>query len=314
MTETAVDVYQAHLDVSTRFVFAGDADAYAVHVQLPFVFCTAQGVEVVETAADMADDIGRIHDALKAQGTTDYHRIARSARYLDENTIEGFHVTYALRGAVPVFEPYESRMILRLTDGTWKTCFAEHEVSDPVLSGRNPRAMHGLFGERWGGAAKHAPDDPRDALQLYGAMLDTIVARIEEGDVEGWLSHYTWPYTVHYDTGDDILQTPEDANRYMDALRRTMAEVGADRLTVRPTMALYLSQDRLLGYHEISLTRDGVCLFGPVQSRIVMVLRDGAWLCHSVANALSTLALSRGEMVPADTLPTLREIAKRTKK
>jgi hypothetical protein len=314
MTERAVDAYQAHLDISTRFVFNGDAEGYARHAQLPFVFCTAQGVEVVETAADMAHDIHRMHDAIRSHGATDYHRIARSARYLDTDTIEGFHVTYALRGAIKVFEPYESRMILRRVDDLWKACFAEHELSDPVLSGRNPRALHGMYSDRWAGAEKHAPDNPKDALHVYSARLGSVVARLQAGDVEGWLAHYTWPYTVHYDTGDDVLQTREDADRYVSALQRTMADVGADRLTVQPTMAFYLSEDRLLGYHEISLTRDGECLFGPVQSRIVMVLRDGVWLCNSVANALSTLALARGEMVATDTLPTLREIAKRTKK
>ena len=79
----------------------GAAEAYAEHVQLPFVFRTAQGVEVIETKSDLHGDISQLHEWLASQGVTDYHRIARTARYLDADTIEGFHVTYALRGATP---------------------------------------------------------------------------------------------------------------------------------------------------------------------------------------------------------------------
>lgn len=313
MTPEAIDIYQTHLDRSTRLVVAGDDAGFGHHVQLPFVYCTARGVEVVETAADMADDIRNVRDAITALGTTDYHRIARSARFLDDTTIEGFHVTHALRGAIPVFEPYESRMILRRVEGVWKACFAEHELADPVLSGRNPQALHGYFAERWSGARKHAPDNPEDAMEIYGATVARIAARAEAGDLDGWNANYTWPYWVHYDTGDDAVATPEQAGTYLAALHRAMAEVGADRLTVRPITAIYLSDERLLGYHEISLTRDDACLFGPVQSRMIFVLRDGAWLCTSVANALSTRAFNEGTFVPSGSLPTLREIAKRTR-
>ena len=130
MTQTAVDIYQAYLDVSTRLVIDGEAEAYCDHVQLPFVFRTGAGVEVVETRADLASDIMRAHDWMKQKSVSDYHRIAREAQFLDEETIEGFHVTYALRGAVPVLEPYSSRAILRRTGDSWRVSFAEHELRD----------------------------------------------------------------------------------------------------------------------------------------------------------------------------------------
>jgi enoyl-CoA hydratase/carnithine racemase len=197
---------------------------------LPFVFCTAQGVEVVETAADMAHDIHRMHDAIRSHGATDYHRIARSARYLDTDTIEGFHVTYALRGAIKVFEPYESRMILRRVDDLWKACFAEHELSDPVLSGRNPRALHGMYADRWAGAEKHAPDNPKDALHVYSARLDSVVARLQAGDVEGWVAHYTWPYdgvaVITWDVPGKSMNvlTPRGVRRARRLIDRALAD------------------------------------------------------------------------------------------
>jgi hypothetical protein len=214
VTDRAVDIYQRHLDVSTRFVVAGDAEGYTVHAQLPFVFRTAMGVEVAETAADMAHDIRRVHEAIKALGATDYFRIARSARFLDDSTVEGFHVTHALRGAVPVFEPYESRMILRLVNGAWKTCFAEHELAHPVLSGRKPHALTGVFSSRWTGADARPAADPAEALPIYRATVGRIASFATDGDFENWIALYTTPHTVHYDTGDDQVETMEDARRY----------------------------------------------------------------------------------------------------
>jgi len=61
MSDEAIDIYQSHLDASTRLVFRGAAEAYAEHVQLPFVFRTAQGVEVIETKSDLHGDISQLH-------------------------------------------------------------------------------------------------------------------------------------------------------------------------------------------------------------------------------------------------------------
>jgi hypothetical protein len=313
MTEQAVDIYQTHLDVSTRFVFKGDATGYLDHVQLPFVFRTAQGAEVVETAADMAGDIARIHASLTALRTTDYHRIARSARYLDDSTIEGFHVTYALHNAVPVLEPYESRMILRHAGGVWKASFAEHELSNPILSHRSAQAMHGVFSSRWNTPPSHGRRSQLEALPLYRSVVKKIAEHASGTDADAWYACYTQPYTVHYDEGDGVIETADQSRRFHTLLHEAMDNCGADTLTVKPTSAIFLSDDRLLGYHNATLTRNEETLFGPVQSRMILVEENGNWLCNSVSNALSTSALAEGTLVRSDTFPTMREIQKRTK-
>jgi hypothetical protein len=64
MTSEAIDIYQAYLDVSTRLVLTGESEAYADHVQLPFVFRTARGVEIIETRADLITDMQKVYDWL----------------------------------------------------------------------------------------------------------------------------------------------------------------------------------------------------------------------------------------------------------
>jgi hypothetical protein len=313
MSDEAIDIYQAHLDTSTRLVFRGDAEAYGEHAQLPFVFRTAQGVEVIETANDLSDDIRQVHEWLASQGVTDYHRIARSARYLDEDTIEGFHVTYALRGATPVVEPYASRMILKRVGEIWKTTYAEHEIADALYPRRNAQARHGVFSAHWSEVPAGQMADPAQAMPIYAKTLEIIAEEASGDDFDALHDHYTVPYQVHFDSGDCTVSTPEEGRVFWEMLRESMARTGADRLSVRPVSALFLSDTRLLGYHDVSLTRNDETLFGPVRSRMILVRTDGRWRCTSVANALSTKAFRAGKFEPSPDLPTLREIHERMK-
>jgi len=313
MSDEAIDIYQSHLDASTRLVFRGAAEAYAEHVQLPFVFRTAQGVEVIETKSDLHGDISQLHEWLASQGVTDYHRIARTARYLDADTIEGFHVTYALRGATPVVDPYANRMILKRAVTIWKTSYAEHEIADALYPRRNAQARHGIFSAQWSAEPAWAVPASDAALPIYAKTVAAIAEAAGGKDYDAVHAHYTMPYGIHHDHEDYTIATPEDGRVFWDALHWSMARNGADRVTVRPDSALFLSTTRILGYHDVTLTRDGETRFGPVRSRMILVLKDGRWLCTSVANALSTKAFQDGEFELSPDLPTLREIHERTK-
>jgi hypothetical protein len=314
MTSEAIDIYQTYLDVSTRLVLTGESEAYADHVQLPFVFRTSRGVEIIETRADLITDMQKVYDWLASQHVSDYHRIARKARFLDEDTIEGFHVTYALRGAVPVVEPYDSRVILRRApSGVWAVSFAEHELADALYPNRDSRASHGIFSPRWAGRPADPARDPAQALPLYTQLTAGMSKAASGDDFNAWHALYTKPYTVHYDDGDYTVETPEDVRVFWGILKHSMAMHDADRVNTHPTAAVFLEDDRLLGYHDATLTRDGEVVFGPVRSRMTMTLKDDRWLCSSVANALSMSAFQDGDFVPSPDLPTLREIQQRTK-
>lgn len=314
MNASAIDIYQSYLDTSTRLVIGGQAEAYCRHVQLPFVFRTGGGVEVIETAQDLAADILRTHDWLQNQAVSDYHRIARTARFLDADTIEGFHVTYALRGAFPVLDPYCSRAILRRADGIWRVSYAEHELADALYPGRNAKAQHNIFSPNWTRAPSPIAHDHCEALDIYTARITSFAEAASAADFDAWLAHYTLPHSVHYDHGDVHIASAEKAREFFDMLQATIRRCGADRFEVRPLSAIYLSDNRILGYHDALLTRDGETKFGPVKSRMVMTNDTGPWRCLSVANALSTIAYQEGSFEPSQDFPTMREIEKRMKK
>lgn len=314
MNTAAKEVYQKHLDVSTRLVVEGDAEGYSVHAQLPFVFRTAEGIEVIETVKDLTEDIRQIHEWLRTQGVTDYHRIAREARYLDADTVEGFHVTYALRGALPVVEPYASRMILKRAGDLWKTTYAEHELADALYPGHNARARHGLFATKWSAPAPGTPPhDHAGALAAYQSVLDGIARASIDDDLEALLRHYAMPYDVHFDEGSSTVSTADGAREFHDMLQRMIRAEAADRLVLEATFAVFLSDDQLLGYHEASLMRCDERRFGPVRSRVLMTNRNGPWQVKSISNAISTTGWNSGRMIISPVLPTMREIKKRMK-
>lgn len=313
-TADAIDIYQAHLDASTRLVFEGAAETYCEHAQLPFVFRTGEGVEVIETATDLAADIRQVYYWLLSRGVTEYHRIARSARYLDDDTIEGFHLTYALQGANQVVEPYASRMLLRRAEGgMWKTTYGEHELRDPLYPGHDARAEHGIFSPNWSRPPSAVTRDQAQALTLYRAGIDAIVEAVNTRDLERILTLYDLPYQVHDSTGDTVVDTVDTIREHYDLFQKIMAEAGADSIRSTTSSAMFVTDDRLLGYHETSLMHGDEERFGPIRSRFLLINKNDDWRVKSVANAITTAAIHDGTLHLSPAIPTLREIEKRTK-
>lgn len=313
MTTQAIDIYQAYLDASTRLIVRGEADAFCDYVQLPLIYRTGRGVEVIETLSDLTADVIKAYRWQQEQDVSDYHRIARSGRFLDEDTIEGFHITYILRGAIAVVEPYASRAILKRTGGAWRISYAEHELADAPYHGRDARAQHGLFSDVWQRAPSVIRQNQCSAIDVYTARITSFATAASAADFDRWLEHYTLPHSVHYDSADQKVETRADARIFFEMLQNTFQRTGADTFTAEPLSAVFVSDDRLLGYHNATLTRDGEVRFGPLRSRMVWVLKDGQWRCNSVANALSTAAIQSGAFEPSPVLPTMREIQKRMK-
>jgi hypothetical protein len=307
----ARDIYQAMLDDTSRLVLNGDADAYCQHVVLPFVLRTSEGETVIESHADMATDILKINTWLQSQGVTDYIRLARTARFLDRDTVEGFHVTYALRNALHVIDPYSNRMILkRGSDGMWRATSAEHELAGALHSWHKPTAVHGAFSAQWSGKV----DGLADAMPRYQGFLDRNSRHANTRDFDAWVADFTVPYLAHYNAADHHVHSTEDSRAFFDQMIRQIDKLGADQLVRSARHAVFLSPDRIFGYHEATMTKAGAVCFGPIQSRMILVLEDDRWKCSSVTNSLSNTGFPGGDFEPSENLPTLREIQKRMKK
>lgn len=307
----ARDIYQSFLDETSRLVLRGEGAAYCAHVVLPFVFRTADGETIIESEADMAADITQINTWLQSQGVTDYVRLARTARFHGPDTIEGFHVTYTLRNALHVMDPYSNRMILkRGQDGQWRTTSAEHELAGALHVWHAPRAAPGTFSADWSGV----DDRLADAMPHYQAFLDRNSQHANARDFDAWVADFAVPYLAHYNAVDHHVRSAEDSRGFFDQLCDQIAKQGADRLERHARHAVFLSPDRIFGYHEAVMTRAGETCFGPIQSRMILILQGDRWKCSSVTNSLSNTGFPGGDFKLTGNLPTLREIQKRMKK
>jgi hypothetical protein len=306
--------YQTFLDLGSEMMLRGESERFAGLVSLPFLFRTAAGETLIETAADLVTDANEVVGWLRAQGATHYIRLVKRARFLNPLTIEGWHTTHALRNAMTLATPYNSRCVLRLEEGTWKVVEAEHELANGHFPMHVLRAAPGAFADHW----SQPMDDIRrlhaEATPLYQAYLDALSDAETRRDAQAYPGFFQLPYDVHYDDSDHLVAAPERNRAFYDKLVETMAKLGADRMRRRASSAQFIAADQICGYHVTEMLRGETCVFGPVKSRMIIVLTDGSWRCRSVTNALSRNDFPGPEFVSSDTLPTAREIQERMRK
>lgn len=121
MSEAARDIYQAHLDIVGRALFAHDFDTVCAMMSYPSRMETVDAEIVLETPEDYIPSLEAFYDNIKALGAREYHRICRRAEFTSpaQDRIKGVHATYILSGAAPLLPPYENHMTLVLQDGRW---------------------------------------------------------------------------------------------------------------------------------------------------------------------------------------------------
>lgn len=89
-------IYQNSLNLVSEAVLAGDFDAYASMIDLPYLVHTGTADLLIASIADLRPTFIALHDGLKARGVTHYERVAREADYVARDRIEGWHHTHVL--------------------------------------------------------------------------------------------------------------------------------------------------------------------------------------------------------------------------
>ncbi len=308
-------IYQEWLDVTSAAVVAADNDTFVTMVSYPMIMRTATAVAVIETPEEMAADITNLSAALRDQQVTDYIRLVKQARYLDETTIEGWHTTYVLRNATSVTPNYNNRMILRMLDGQWKLSESENEIAAERFPMTILRGAPDTFKEKWAAAKADIVATQARAEPIYKAFLKSLTAAVNAHDFEIWSGHYTYPHSIHYDATDHTAHTPADVKAFFDIMMETMKAKPGTRMERVVRYAEFLSDHRIVGYHDTLMTRDGKPNFGPVKCRFLLTLTGDRWACSSVTNSLSQETLSdEDEFRLSVTLPTMRAIQQRMRK
>lgn len=307
-------IYQDWLDTTSDALMDGDANAFTARMAIPFIMRTSGGETVLETVEDLHSDTVNVIQTLKAQLVTNYIRLVKKARYLDEETIEGWHTTYMLHDATAVTPPYGSRMILRLREGGWKAVEADHELSGDRFPISLIRSDPGSFEKAWHDAKANISATQARAEPIYQVCIDAMSEALTPPDFDAWIANYTFPHEIHYDATDHAARTPEDVRVFFEMLVEQMQTLGATRIIRSARFAEFLSDDRILGYHETIFVKGDQTVFGPVKSRMVLTNSEGRWKCSSVTNSLSQDNPSDAEFKVSVKLPTIREIQERMRK
>lgn len=307
-------IYQEWLDCTSSALMTDNVEGFVDNVALPFIMRTGTGETVLETKEDLRGDVVNVTLALKSQKVTDYIRLVKQARYLDEATIEGWHTTHVLRNAMSVTPAYGNRMILRLMDGVWKVTEADHELSGNRFPLSLLRSEPGSFEAAWADAKANIRNYQTRAEPIYQVFLNSLDDTVNTPSFAGWCDLFTFPHSIHYDATDHVAAVPQDVRSFFDMIVNQLEKLGSARMVRSARYAEFLSDDRIFGYHDGTIFKGDEVVFGPIKSRMMLTFEDGQWKCSSVTNSLSHETPSDPTVEVTDKLPTMREIQKRMRK
>jgi hypothetical protein len=131
--QAAQAIYQKVLDLLSHAALRGDTEILTRHIRLPFALATERGECVLTTEPELIAYCLSFTESLRRLGATDYVRIAREARFLGPDRIEGVHYSHTIRRAERLIAPYASRMLIERKDGVWAVVKANHTLRNEKL-------------------------------------------------------------------------------------------------------------------------------------------------------------------------------------
>lgn len=125
---TALRIYQTALNRVSEAVLAGEFDAYAAMIDLPYLVHTETARLLVSSVEDLRPTFQALHDTLRAQGVTHYERVARAAEHVDRDRIEGSHHTHLISHGERLNWPHLSRQTLVRRGTVWRFSEAHYAM------------------------------------------------------------------------------------------------------------------------------------------------------------------------------------------
>ena len=143
---TPAAIVQSYLDDVGAAVLAGDWDAYACRVVLPFQLTTLTAELVVRTEKDLRAGFDDFHLMLCAQRITDYVRLVESAAMTADQLLTGRYTSHLVAGDRRMIEPYASDITLRLVGNLWRATAISNSLINsrwPLLTPSTDRSIKG---------------------------------------------------------------------------------------------------------------------------------------------------------------------------
>lgn len=136
-------IYQTALNLVSQAVLAGDFNAYAAMIDLPYLIHTATADILVSTREALRPTFDALSQGLRERGVTHYERVARAADYVARDRIEGWHHTHILIDGAPLAYPHVAGHKLVRRGDSWLFSEAQYNA---VTAGHWPMTDKDLFG------------------------------------------------------------------------------------------------------------------------------------------------------------------------
>lgn len=310
----AREIYQALLDRLSAGVMNGDDALMLDGMSFPFRKTTMSQEFIIETSDDWLSSVHRFRDGLKSQGVNHFIRLATDASFLSENYITGRHMTYMMRNAVSVVEPYENRATLVRVDGKWRFSEMNSALNNshwPIsLPQVNEGSLSGWIEEGEEADARRWSTSP---VRIYQDFMDRLSKSNLEDDFDTWCAHCAFPHTVHMATVDEVVSEPAHIKPFFDMVTKQIAQYDVDEVDRRTDHAEFISATQICGYHTCNLRSKGVSKLGPVSSRYILERFGTTWKATSITNSVKNTEFPYSIPELSDALVTLRSIQERTK-
>lgn len=308
----AMLMLQEVLDIQSRALMENDADAMRATVNLPYRRLTMDADVIIERDEDMQKGMNVFGYSLRSLGVNHLIRLATDGQFLNKNLIEGHFVTHALSNATQMVPSYLNRVVLQNFDGVWKMI----ELASEIASQGWPVNLLHVAGA---GSVRNSRDDydPRrdvsHPLPVYQDFLDRFTDASLTQDFDAYVALLDLPFTFHGNEVDTLLSSPEDVRPFYELNVEMINGETADSIERKADTAQFLGPDMICGYHIGQLYKNGLQALPAVKSRMILKHTGMGWKLKHVTNAIANPTYPHIAPVPANALPTHREIQERTK-
>lgn len=321
-------IYQDLLDRINAAYNAGNFDLFQTLIGLPHRLTTLERTEELTGIEDLRALFDQFCSPLQKSGGTGFTRISAAARFIDDDTIEGTHVTRIKKGNVHMRGPYPVKSLLAHRDGRWQMIASDYPLAstdalarilaqsaDETMSASVPNAENPS--DRSASCA--APKGDPEAIALAERLLDMTGRALESGDFSRLIDIVHLPHKMSTFEATTVIETEEDLHQTFQSIRNHLRATGMTDLIRLCLAAEFSGPDRMVWAHESHMLARGVWLKTPYPAYSVAVRDGDTWkIAESryaleddtpqaramiAPTALKLRAATRSTATPTDTAP-----------
>lgn len=139
MTDDPHHIYQINLDRVTQATLDNTPEGWRAAIHIPHVLQTLDAVATLTTVEELDKSVRDFLRSIQRIGADGLDRYCLSARFIDDETIEGTHNSVLMKDGARLGNAYSVRMVLKRIEGQWKVTEAVTLLRNRPLEVISPR-------------------------------------------------------------------------------------------------------------------------------------------------------------------------------